>query len=298
VTGPVGHNQVVSWGDAGQVRESVPGVPAPALLPFVGWYIGYRQAGFAPGQHRGLPSPDLTMIITLDEPIQLAVHPDPRRPPSTYRTLLGGLHSSPAIIRHQGSQSGVQIGLKPLGARVLLGLPAGELAHLDTDAACVLGPVAAELHERIREAPTWPRRFAVVDEVLLRQFHGDQEVSREVARAWRVLLATGGAVPVSELARAAGWSSRQLGARFRTEIGLTPKEAGRVVRFDRARRLLQRRVTACRPTDLADLAAGCGYYDQAHLAREFRALAGVPPSRWVAEEFRNVQVPPLVPEAE
>jgi AraC-like DNA-binding protein len=40
---------------------------------------------------------------------------------------------------------------------------------------------------------------------------------------------------------------------------------------------------------VADIAAGCGYYDQAHLAREFRALAGCPPAAWLADEFRNVQ---------
>jgi AraC-like DNA-binding protein len=83
--------------------------------------------------------------------------------------------------------------------------------------------------------------------------------------------------------------ARRFGTRFRTEIGLAPKEAARVVRFDRARRLLQRRVAAAGPPELAALAAACGYYDQAHLAREFRALAGCPPSRWLAEEFRNVQ---------
>jgi AraC-like DNA-binding protein len=43
------------------------------------------------------------------------------------------------------------------------------------------------------------------------------------------------------------------------------------------------------PYRLADLAVTCGYFDQAHLAREFRALAGCPPSQWLAEEFRNVQ---------
>ena len=40
---------------------------------------------------------------------------------------------------------------------------------------------------------------------------------------------------------------------------------------------------------LAELAAGGGFFDQAHLAREFRELAGCAPSRWLAEEFRNVQ---------
>ena len=76
----------------------------------------------------------------------------------------------------------------------------------------------------------------------------------------------------------------------RAETGLTPKAAGRVIRFDRARKLLVRELaTATADYRLADLAAACGYFDQAHLAREFRALAGCPPSQWLAEEFRNVQ---------
>jgi transcriptional regulator GlxA family with amidase domain len=115
-------------------------------------------------------------------------------------------------------------------------------------------------------------------------------IAPEVRYAWRTLLATGGAVPVAELARETGWSARHLDNRFRAEIGLTPKAAARVIRFDRARRLLMRRVGAGGAPALADLAAVGGYYDQAHLAREFRGLAGLPPSRWLAEEFRNVQV--------
>jgi len=279
----------VSSGDTGQVSESVQGVPAPALRPYVAWYSGYRQAGLAPGRHRGLPSPYVTMIITLEDQLELAVLSDPRQPPARYTTLLGGLHSTPVIITHPGRQSGIQLAVKPLGARLLFGLPAGELAGVDADAARILGPAARELHERVREAATWEQRFAVIDDVLLRQLRDSQPASPEVTQAWHALLASGGSAPVGQLADAAGWSSRRLGTRFRTEIGLAPKEAGRVVRFDRARRLLQRRVAAAGPPELAALAAVCGYYDQAHLAREFRALAGCPPSRWVAEEFRNVQ---------
>ena len=270
-------------------QESVLGRPAPALRRYVAFYAGYRQAGVAPARHRGLPSPYLTLIFTLDEPLHLAVPTDPRRPPRDFGTLIGGLHTTPAIIAHQGHQSGIQLGLKPLGARALLGLPAGELSGLDLDAGDVLGPLAAELHERLRTAFTWPQRFALLDDLLLGQVRDIQPVSREVAQAWRVLLASGGTAAVPELAREAGWSSRRLGTRFKAETGLGPKEAARVVRFDRARRLLQHRVLAAGKPELAALAAACGYYDQAHLAREFRALAGCPPSQWVAEEFRNVQ---------
>ncbi|MEN3536488.1 helix-turn-helix domain-containing protein [Microbispora sp. ZYX-F-249] len=270
--------------------------PAPALRSLVGWYSAYREAGVPPATHRGLPSPYLTMIVTLDDPLVVAAHPDPRTPPGSYDTLVGGLHTAPALITHDGRQSGVQLALTPLGARALLGLPAGELSGLDLDGAEVLGRPAAELRERLLEAPGWDERFAVLDAVLSRRARSMRAQPAEVARAWRRMLATGGRVTVSGLAREVGWSTRHLNGRFREEIGLSPKEAARVVRFDRARRLLQHAAVSGRRLTLADAAAECGFYDQAHLAREFGAFAGCSPSRWLAEEgghggelFRNVQ---------
>ncbi len=116
--------------------------PAPGLRGLVDSYIGFRQAGVEPARHRGLPSPALTLIFTLDDPIVLAAHPDPAQPPGVYETVLGGLHTAPAIITHEGRQSGIQLGLSPLGARALLGVPASELAEIDVPAEEVLGPLS------------------------------------------------------------------------------------------------------------------------------------------------------------
>ena len=271
------------------VDEHARYVPPPPLCRYVAGYTGYRQHGVPPGRHRGLPSPYLTLIFTLDEPLTIAAHPDPGQPPGEFGTLLGGLHSSPALITHAGAQSGIQVALRPLGARALLGLPAGELADLDVPADAVLGAVCAELRDRVRAAATWPERFAILDEVLCRRVIVDEDVAPGVSWAWGELLREGGALRVSALAEGTGWSGRHLTSRFRAEIGLTPKAAARVIRFDRARRLMVRRLAADGDYLLADLAADCGYFDQAHLAREFRSLAGCPPSQWLAEEFRNVQ---------
>jgi AraC-like DNA-binding protein len=276
------------------IDESARGRPAPQLRPFVEWYAGFRQAGVAPARHRGLPSPALTFILTLDDPLVVAAHSDPRQPPEEYTTLLGGLHTAPALITHEGRQSGIQIALTPLGARALLGMPAGQLANLDVDAAAVLGPFAGELRERIGERGTWARRFSVLDTLLgerVRAADGAASARPEVGYAWRRLHAASGAVRVSALAAETGWSERYLNARFRAETGLSPKEAARVFRFTAARGLMAE-AAVCSSTarlSLADLAAECGYYDQAHLAREFRALAGCPPTQWLAEEFRNIQ---------
>ena len=267
------------------VDEAVRGVPAPPLRGLVGWYSGYRQRGLEPRRHRGLPSPYLTLILTLDEPLNVAAHPDRREAPGDYVTLLGGLHTAPAVIDVPGRQSGVQVALGPLGARALLGLPAGGLAGIDVHADDVLGADARCAQERLREAADWPGRFRVVDAWLLGRLR-DAQVPPEVREAWRLLIASGGLMRVSALAEEVGWSERHLRSRFLAEIGLTPKAAARVVRFDLARRRLAQRPTA---PDLAGLAADHGYADQSHLDREFTALAGCSPSAWLAEEFRNIQ---------
>ena len=97
-------------------------------------------------------------------------------------------------------------------------------------------------------------------------------------------------MPVGALTGEVGWSARHLTNRFRTEVGLKPKETARVTRFDRARRRLAPGVR------LADVAAAAGYFDQAHLAREFHAFAGCSPSRWMADEIGFVQAGSLFPD--
>jgi AraC-like DNA-binding protein len=273
------------------VSQHVRGLPAARLRPFIHWYSGYRDVGVEPAVHRGLPSPYLTVIVTLDDPLDVAAHPDPAAPPDRYDSLVGGLHTTPALIVHNGRQSGIQLAMSPLGARALLGLPAGELASVDLHGVDVLGPCVGRLRERVRAASGWAGRFAVLDEFLLRRLDANPAAlpRPEVVRAWRRILGTGGAEPIAALAREVGWSARRLSGQFATEIGLSPKAAARVVRFDAARRALHNGFAEGRDLALAELAAEAGYFDQAHLARDFTGFAGCPPSRWLREEFRNVQ---------
>src|SRR6516164_1381791 len=203
------------------VDEHRRGIPAEPLRRYVAWYTGYRQRGVPPARHRGLPSPYLTLIFTLDEPLTIAAHPDPGQPPGEFGALLGGLHSAPALITHEGAQSGIQVALRPLGARALLGLPAGELAEIDVPAEAVLGGVCTELRTRAVAAAGWPERFAILDQILLRvmtRARPEPDTAPEVGWAWRQLLASGGTLRITDLAAETGWSGRHLTSRFRTEI--------------------------------------------------------------------------------
>jgi AraC-like DNA-binding protein len=268
------------------VTNHAVGVPAPRLAPFVASYVGYRYDGFEPGIHVGLPSRFLTFIVSFDAPLDLAAMPDPAQRPDRFGALVGGLHAAPALIRHDGNQHGVQLQLTPLGARALFGMPASELASAVLPMDALLGRRTDELVDRLDVARTWTDRFAVLDDVLTRQIAEPQRIRDEVRFGWQRLLSTGGAATVASLAGEVGWSRRHFTNQFRAEYGLPPKMIARVLRFEQARALL---VRPDRPS-LARVAAECGYADQAHLARDWRELAGSSPSAWLeAEVFPFVQ---------
>jgi AraC-like DNA-binding protein len=274
------------------IREAMAVRATGPLSALVREHHGYLERGVAPMRHLGLPSPWLTVIFTFEEPLYIAAHVDPRQRPGSFDALVGGLHTTPAVVVHDGAHSGIQLELSPLGARALLGFPAGEIASLDVHGVDVFGPRAGEIQQRLETAPDWPSRFAVIDEQLGRQVDPVRRPPDEVFRAWRLLLRSGGNASISTIAADVGWSQRHLETKFRTEIGLTPKAAGRVIRFHRARRMIRAGRAG------AEVAARCGYFDQPHLVREFVAITGLTPTAWMSAEFGNVQVPPVSEPAE
>jgi AraC-like DNA-binding protein len=259
--------------------------PTPALHRFVDSYMGYFFDGFEPGIHRGLPSADMTFIISLDDPVDVVSLPDPAQRPEPMTAFVGGLHAAPALIRHEGRQFGLTINMTPFGVRTLFGMPAGALAWTVVELDVLLGTAASELLDRLHAATGWRDRFTVLDDVLLRVLRDPVDPAPEVQRAWSCLVASGGAIEINALAKETGWSRRHLSERFRAEIGLSPKVMGRVLRFDRARHLLG---PAGAP-GLAEVAATCGYYDQAHMTRDWNDLAGCTPTTWMSEELPSVQ---------
>ncbi|MGA4842409.1 helix-turn-helix domain-containing protein [Streptomyces sp. G45] len=255
--------------------------------------VGYRSRGQTPGLHRGLPSPYLTLIFSLDGPVVTGATPDQAAGPGAARTeiVVGGLHQSPAYVVRPEHEAGIQLALHPLAARALLGLPAAELTgRLVTDGTDVLGRAAADVREQLCAADTWGERFARLNAYLARRAaDGSGAVRPEVAEAWAWLARRRGAGTLPGLAAHVALSERRLTALFRAETGVTPKQAARLMRFQHAKGRAARAFAAGAPLDLARVAADSGYYDHSHLVRDFRQYTGLSPSAWLAEECRNIQ---------
>jgi len=260
----------------------VGGVAVPAALaPYVSSLVAYDVDLGAPGLHRGLPSTSLTFVLPVDAPLEVSWL---GRPGTRTRgwSSVSGLHAAPAAIHHDGTQRGVQLGLTPAGARALLGVPASSLAGVLLEVGDV-APTLRDLPERLAGEADEGRWPAIVTRELAAALarHGDPAPRSGLARALARL--TRGA-RVQDVADEVGYSRRHLATLVRAECGLAPKELQRVARFERSRRLVGRR-------PLAEVAARCGYADQAHLTREWVRLAGCPPTTWLREEFPFLQDP-------
>ena len=206
--------------------------------------------------------------------------PDPLQRPGTFFSFVGGLHDRPALVAHSGRGCGIGVDASPLAARQLFGVPAGSLSSRVVELDELFGvTMTAELHDRVHQATTWPDRFRVLDDVIGRVMssRGSCSVPPEVVEAWRCIVLSKGDTSVEALAAHVGWSRRHLTSRFGSEIGLSPKVAMRVVRFEAACELL----LSNRLPRLADVAVQAGFYDQSHLTREWCDLAGLLPNNMV-----------------
>ncbi|UYM04174.1 AraC family transcriptional regulator [Solicola gregarius] len=264
-----------------------------ALCGVIDSMVGYRMSGQSPSLHRGVPSPSLTFIVNLDTPIvagtHAGAHDDGTAKP--YDNILGGFHLHAAYLFEPDRQAGVQLAINPMHAREILGVPAAELDDIANDAASVLGDGLLRLRERVGNEPSWPARFDA-----LRTYVRDRASAApsfaaprtEVAAAWRWMIERRGRGRMDDLSRYVYLSGRQLTKLFHAELGVTPKAVNRLIRFHYARYAIQEQsVAGC--LSLTDVAHVTGYYDHAHLTREFRAFMGCSPTDWLAEEFQNIQ---------
>ena len=257
-------------------------LPNPQLGAHIHGYTGYREDTRLPLRRREVPSGVITLIVSFGEPLCLVAMPDRQAPGATFTSFVAGLHTGPAITEHAGRQHGIEVRLTPLGAHALLGVPMYELSNTVTDLSDLLGNGAETLATQLAEAPDWEARFTLLDRVLAAGIHAGPTPSPAVAHVYRRLSQSSGRAPIGDVANDIGWSHRHLVACFREQVGLPPKALARLLRFEQALGFL--REVHRRP--LAEVALAAGYYDQAHLNRDFRALAGCTPT-----EFQAAQLP-------
>ena len=245
------------------------GRPDPRLRRLLRPYCGYVERTAGRLVRPELPHPNVTLILSFGPAIDF--------PELGFRrgSFAAGIDTSPVVTAHDGYQAGIELNLSPPLASMLLGRPAGDLAADAVELDDLLGREGRELPERLHAARDWAARFALVDDWVVRRMAAAEPPPGPVIGTWAALVASGGRTPIADIARDLGWSRRHLTERFTRDVGVAPKTYARILRFDRALSLIARADGRA----LGDVALDAGYYDQAHLNRDFREFSGAAPSR-------------------
>jgi len=234
---------------------------------------GYRETALGRFYQREAAPLRVPLIISLGTPFLIAFGRDPN-PADRQPSFAAGLNVGPVHIESDGGAECVQVDFTPLGAYRFFGGAVVDLAARMVDIGDVLGHEGRQLRERMGATHCWQHRFDLFEDFIASR--ANHLPSPEITFAYRRLARTAGGARITALAGEIGWSRKHLVDRFRSELGLSPKSVARLIRFHSACRLAQTEATQ----GWAGIAAESGYSDQAHLAREFAALAGESPTAW------------------
>lgn len=245
-------------------------VPAPPLSRWIEklWYCEIYPASHR--CERVLPDGRFQLVIGLAG--------------SAPSSLVVGMRSAYALVETARMQSTVGVVFRPGGAASFFASPSDEFLNRTVPLDLLWGSRAANLPDRLLDAPTPGAKIRAVESALI-----DALRPRELHPAVRYALGEFPLMPshrrVLEVSAAARLSRRRFAQLFREQVGLTPKLYCRLLRFQQ----IVRSASAGGEIHWADLALDGGYSDQAHLAHEFRAFSGVSPSDWLSANrpFQN-----------
>jgi methylphosphotriester-DNA--protein-cysteine methyltransferase len=195
------------------------------------------------------------------------------------RAVVVGPSTDPFVLEKPRSWKTLGVVLKPGAAVVLLGVSADELRGKQVPLETFWQTRAAELRERVLAACGRAQKLAEVEHMLLARLAcTDRRPDRNVARAAARITAAPERCGIRGLSDALATSRRRLEEKFRAGVGVTLKEYQRLQRFRRA----VDHIDAAADLGWATFAVERGYYDQSHFNNEFRAHAGLTPSRYLA----------------
>lgn len=240
---------------------------------------GFRDRGRAPLGTRLIPHPAVTLVLDFGTAPVIVDDADGRQHRGS---LVAGLGLVGAVrVRGEDFES-VQVRMSPLIASTVLGVGLDEMNGAVVALSDLWGPEASRIGEHLRDVCSWEERFALTDAVIARRRAAAPSIDPEIAWAWHRIVLSRGLVRVDDLAADTGWSRKRLWSRFHSQIGLPPKRAAKLVRFDHAAHRL------AGGHDAARVAADGGYTDQSHLHRDVIAFTGVTPATVASEPFLAV----------
>jgi AraC-like DNA-binding protein len=250
--------------------------PCPMLAEHVD-VLWYGEGRVAYQRDRILPNGGAYLLVNLG-PTQYRIDAGPPERRVRFDDIwYSGPQRGPIDTEAPDGNALLGVALKPSGSHAWLGLAAAAVADRTLALADVLGDSALALRERLLQCRDSESRFAQTEAWLCARLRPQRQTHAAVRWALQRIEASHGQLGIDRLANDCGFTRKHLAALFAEQVGLSPKAMARMQRFRAALQMLD----GVQQVPWAELAARCGYFDQAHLSRDFRAFCGFAPGEFV-----------------
>jgi AraC-like DNA-binding protein len=273
----------------------------PRLRDYVLGYFSSKSFLPKPLHERHLPSREVAIVLNFAAPHRI-IHPsDPKRTTAHRNAWIAALQHRHQVCEAFGTRDFMVIRFTPIGAHMVLGAPMDLLTDRTLSLEDVDSRFSRLLMGHAEAAPDWAARFDIVENAIAARLASAPAPPAGLLQAWRILQESPNHVDLARLPQEFGCSRRHLIVQFHKYFGMAPKMIARISRFHLAVAAVHRlgrrvslpyaegkpyldcpagsNVCTASPTMIrwADLALGCGYYDQSHFINEFRSFSGLSP---------------------
>ncbi len=260
-------------------------VPAPPLHAFIKSLWFCRSEPREHALERVLPGGAAQLIVNLKEDQTRVYRPElgfGRQ--TTSGTVLCGVQSRYRVIDTAETECVLGVAFQPGGTLPFFRAPADELRDAYVPLGLLWGRRAGDLREQLLEAPDPRAKLAAMERALAEACRA-QGPHAAVSFALEAFHNRPNRASMAAVAGRIGLSPKRFIERFKSAVGLPPKQYCRILRFQSA----LARAAHGDAVDWTRIAMDCGYFDQAHFIHDFRSFAGITPTGYRADrtQFQN-----------
>jgi AraC-like DNA-binding protein len=197
------------------------------------------------------------------------------------REMVLGQITEPFYVEPTGSVSSFAVRFYPFGFANFVTVPINTLANKETPIHVLLGDeTARELSREIIQASNTEHRIEILERFLLERLNDNSTIDNIVRNTIDTMLITKGSTAISSILGKDVSKRRQLERKFMKQIGISPKQLGKVIRLQAALKMMLNEPSE----SLTTVAYESDYYDQAHFIKDFKEFTGTTPKEFLGDD--------------
>lgn len=251
--------------------------PVAPLGQFIEAFVYFERVEHSHTVDRFLPNGDTEILIDFhDTPQFIYDNNTLKEIQACHHVWASGLRIEPITIPSGNGAAMMIIAFKKGMSAPFFPFPMEEIRDSVVDADLIWGSAFGLLRERLLDEKDIDRRFALVEDFLIRTFRSKLNTNPCIAFAVNEMIERPDSLSIARMNNKIGYSQKHFAEMFRRSVGVTPKAYSKIMRFQKAIRAID----AADQIDWQRIALDCGFYDQAHFINDFKHFSGFTPEQY------------------